>query len=208
MRAPFSGPSLDRRTFMHSVAGAVAGIASFSYPGLASVLSRDNAVAKPASTEAALIDPSFWSGVVIAKAEFALILKSPTRSRRVAVEPGLTIWKGEPVSIDAVNVGDSVMAKGMANADGSLAAWPGWVWVNIGRWDGVITTVGPEGMTVQRQDGTQRTIYFTRSAEVIRAKRQVPVAGGLGSLALGMDIGCVGLRLPDRSLRATRIWIY
>lgn len=200
----FSG-RIGRRTFVRAAVGAIGGIVSFAYPGLANQIEPLRTQARPGTATAN--DPSFWSGSVTGKEAGTLIVTSDVGSRRVRVQEGQTIWREFPVSIDGVNLGDSVMARGDAQPDGSLAARPGWLWVNIGRWDGVITSVGPEAVVVKGHNGAYRTIHFSPSIQVIRSVRQTVFPGGASALRVGMQVGSVGLRLPDRSLRATRIWI-
>jgi hypothetical protein len=197
---------IGRRTFVRAAVGAVAAVVSFSYPGLASILAPDQSRALAVAQGAS--DPSFWSGVVTAKGAQNLIVTSELGSRRVSVQEGATIWRELPVSIDAVSLGDSVMVRGEPQADGSLAARPGWLWVNIGRWDGLIVATVPGGVVVKREDGVHRTVHFSPALQVIRAARQDSIPGGSEALAVGMQVGSVGLRLPDRSLRATRIWVH
>lgn len=192
---------------MRGTIGAVVTILSFPYPGLARILTADGSVSQSAAAKAS-DDATFWSGVVTAKYEGSLVLTSPAGSRRVLVAPGPSIWREIAVSIDAVSLGDSVMAKGDPQPDGSLAAWSGWVWVNIGQWHGTVSAMQPDGLVAKRHDGVERFIHFTPRLEVVAARRQVPIPAGIRALAIGMQIGAVGLRLPDRSMRATRLWMY
>jgi hypothetical protein len=206
---PIFGRKMKRRTFVQSIVGAVLAIASFPYPGLAKALGDPDAP-RTSLTATAVdgADPSFWSGRVTAKEAGSVVLTSAEGSRRVHVQPGPTIWKEFPVSLGEVFLGESVMAKGTPQADGSLAAWPGWVWVNIGQWAGSVTSIRPAAIVVRRHDGVERTVHFSSRIEVIRAVKQVPIAGGTAALSVGMNVGSVGLGLSDRSLRATRIWVY
>lgn len=205
---PLIRSQMTRRGFVRSVIGAFLGVASTLYPGLARVLGADGHAHASAATPVDLKDNSFWSGEVRSKGVDTLVLSSMEGTRTVRIPPGLTIWKEFDVSIDSVNVGDWVMAKGEPQSDGSLLARPGWVWVNAGRWDGTIAAVRPGGLSVKRHDGVERTVHFSRRHEVITAVKQLPVPEGVGALTVGLQIGSVGLVLPDRSLRATRTWIY
>jgi len=181
---------------------------SFAYPGLARVITNDSRSRAAVPTPAEDKDPTFWSGRVTAKTADHLTVTSAEGTRIVRVAPGPTVWKEFDVSIDAIEIGDSVMAKGEPQADGSLLARPGWVFVNGGQWDGTISALRPGGLTVRRHDGVDRVIAFSSRLQVITAAKQRPVAAGVGALTVGRQIGMVGLGLPDRSLRATRIWIY
>ena len=99
------------------------------------------------------------------------------------------------------------MAKGEPQADGSLLARPGWVWASIGQWSGVITAARSSDLLVKRHDGVDRSVGFSPRLEVIRANDQRVVPAGVAALTIGTRIGAVGLVLPNRGLRATRVWI-
>jgi hypothetical protein len=205
---PLLKSGISRRGLLGSIVGAVLSAASFPYPGLARVLTTNEHPASfGAPTPADGNDPSFWSGEVAAKMPDNLVLTSMEGTRVVRILPGPTIWKEFDVAIDAVDIGDWVMAKGEPQPDGSLLAWAGWAFANIGVWHGTITALRAGGLVAKRHDGIDRALSFSRRLEVVTAARQLPVAAGTRALAVGMQIGSVGLVLPDRSLRATRIWI-
>lgn len=137
----------------------------------------------------------------------SLVLSNVEYTRIVRIPPGSTIWKEFDISIDEVNVGDRVMARGEPQPDGSLLARPGWVWVNIATWNGKIIALRPNGLLTRRHDGIERELVFSSRLEVISGKDFSRVPAGPKALTVGVQIGAVGLALPDRSLRATRIWI-
>lgn len=200
---------LTRRGVLGSLVAAALGVVSFAYPGLARVLTTTSAREQPvpAADTPVLIDPTFTSGEVVGKTTESLLLQSAEGTRTVWIRPGKTIWKEFDVSIDAVELGEWVMAKGEPQPDGSLLGRPGWVWASIGQWSGVITTVRSNGLVAKRHDGLNRSVAFSPRLEVIRADDQKPVSAGVAALAVGTRVGAVGLVLPDRSLRATRVWI-
>lgn len=206
MRTRSGGRPLSRRAFVQATVGAILAAASFPYPGLARVL-------REGSGGTGFVDPdgpdpmSFESGRVTAKDADSLTVTSPERTRKIRVQPGRTIYKEFLVSLDEVALGDSVMAKGDPQPDGSLSAWRGWVWVNIGVWNGSIVDLRPDGIRVRRHDGREKDLRFSARLDVIRAKKQVPVPEGTRALAVGSQVGAVIYGVPDGSLRATRIWI-
>lgn len=204
---PFLKSGMSRRSLIGSLTGALLGALSFAYPGLARVSTDVRSAGTGMPTPAADKDPTFWSGKVAAKTRDSLVVTSMEGTRVVRVEPGQTIWKEFDVSVDAVDIGDSVMAKGEPQPDGSLLARPRWVFVNGGQWDGTITAVRPGGLVVRRR-GRDREIALSQRVQVITAVKQLPVAAHIAALTVGREIGMVGLGLPDGSLRATRIWIY
>lgn len=200
--------SLTRRGLVRGLGGAVLGFISVPYPALGRVVSAATATPSTHTVAAGADDPGFWSGRVTAKTTDTLTLSSAAGVRVLRIPAGAVLWKEVPVAIDAVNVGDWVMARGDPQPDGSLAAKPGWAWVNIGQWHGEIIDVGPGGLVVRRADGRVRSVTYSQQVEVIRAHKQVRLAGGTANLTAGLQVGSVGLTLPDQSLRATRIWIY
>lgn len=200
-----------RRSVLASIGGAAIGMVTFAYPGLASAVApaRHERNVIPTSTPS-LRDPGFTGGRVHLKTADTLVVANPEYSRVIRVPPGRTIWKEFDVSIDEVNVGDAVHARGEPQPDGSLLARPGWIWVNIAVWHGRVTGRTAGGVLATRTRGRhvqERELTFSSRVEVISGKDLKPLAQGVGALALGGNIGAVGLALPDGRLRVTRIWV-
>lgn len=201
---------ISRRGLLGSIVGVGVGMASLAYPGLARVLTT---AGHPLSVGGPTLpqdtDQTFWSGTVTAKTKDTLVLTSAVGTRTVRIPPGSLVWKEFDVPLDAVDLGDQVMVKGEPQPDGSLLARPGLVWANGASWDATILGLRPGGLIVKRhRDGAERSLLFSQRLEVITAAKQLPVPEGARALSVGLDIGAVGLALPDGNLRATRIWIY
>jgi hypothetical protein len=67
-------------------------------------------------------------------------LRSDARVRAVRIPSGAVVWKEFDLAPNAIAVGDWVDVKGTPLYDGSLLAKSGWLFVNIGRRDGVVST--------------------------------------------------------------------
>lgn len=117
---------LRRRSVLASIGGAALGLAGLAYPGLARVITPEPQVRDLPRSTPELRDPGFTGGAVQLKTADSLVLTNPEYSRLVRIPPGRTIWKEFDVSIDEVNTGDRVMARGEPQPDGSLLARPGW----------------------------------------------------------------------------------
>lgn len=80
--------------------------------------------------------------------------------------------------------------------------------MNIATWHGLITALRPNGVVARRARGAMdRELVFSSRLEVISGKDLKPLRAGVDALKVGVQIGAVGLALPDGSLRATRIWV-
>lgn len=117
----------------------------------------------------------------------------------------MVVWKEFETSADVIQVGDWLDVKGTPQADGTLVAQSGSIFVNIGRRDGVVESISLNRLTMKHNKGIE-TIELSTRLEVVEAATQANVIGGVSSLTPGTHIGVVGLRLPDGGFRATRIW--
>lgn len=207
---------VDRRSFLRVVAGTALAGFSFFYPGIGSVLGSTLARPRPSLGVAAAAgapnvqrmigpDPTFAGGKVVAKTSEGVILQSAAGVRAVRIPAGTVVWKGSDMTPDAIQLQDWVDVKGTPLEDGSLLARSEWIWVNIGRREGVVKEVSPGAVTLKHNKGTER-IEVAPTLEVIRTSDGAPHVGGIAALKPGTQIGAVGLRLPGGGFRATRIW--
>jgi hypothetical protein len=206
---------IKRGTFLRAGAAAAATL-NFLYPGLtrAAGTVRRETRSLPTTTRppAGVVvmdgpDPTFAGGQVVTKTADGVVLQSHAAVRTVRIPPGTVAWKEFDVTPDVIQLGDWVDVKGTPLADGSLQARSGWVFVNIGRRDGVVgQVVSPTSLNVRNGQSTY-TMELSSRLEVIGAEDGLPLPGGLASLTPGTQFGAVGLRLPNYGFRATRIWI-
>lgn len=209
-----------RRSFLALIAAGSAAGVDFLYPGLAGAAARGKTARGSAHGHASVrqeggrnviemtgMDPGFAGGVVAVATAKGVILRSATAVRTVRFPPGTVVWKEFDVTPEAIEVGDWVDVRGTPLPDGSLRARSGWVWANIGRADGQVTSVSPGGLTIRSESGREVTLEFSPRLEVIHADSGQAVTGGANALRPGLTAGVVGLRLPGNRLRATRIWM-
>lgn len=202
---PVLNPRVSRRGVLTSLAGLAVGIAGLAYPGIGRVLA---AQPRPSSMpDTAENDRGFAGGRVEFVTADSLVLTNAEYTRIVRIPPGSTVWKEFDVALDQVKIGDRVQARGVLQEDGSLLARPGWVWVNIATWHGEVLALRSNGLLTRRRNGMERELVFSRRLEVISGKDLSPIPAGARALVIGSHLGAVGLSMPDRSLRATRIWI-
>lgn len=208
---------IERGTFLQTAAVAAAATLNFLYPGLtraAGVAEARTAGRSLATTPGGTLqqvvgpDPSFAGGEVVAKTADGVVLQSGTTVRAVRIPPTTVVWKEFEVTPDVIQLQDWLDVKGTPLADGSLLARSGWVFVNIGRRDGIVGQVAsPTSLVVQHEKGTY-TMELSPRLEVISAEDGSLLPGGLARLTPGTPFGAVGLRLPNQGFRATRIWLY
>ena len=205
---------LTRRTFIRTAGGITFSLIGFLYPGIQAPLSRVASSSPEVSrgtaptgrvTEMGGLDPSYAGGEVVEKTTEGVILKSDTGVRAVRIPAETSIWKEFDVGPNAIQLHDWLDVKGEPLPDGSLLARSGWVFVNIGRRDGVFEGLSGGGMKLNYDNRTENVELSSR-LEVISATDGKPLAGGMAALMKGTQIGMVGLRLPNGGFRATRIW--
>lgn len=203
---------VERRTFLKMLVAAGVGSADFLYPGLGRAASRAGAPSRSMERQTGAgpmrlqgPDPTYGGGQVVAKTTSGVVLKSDAAVRAVRIPEGTVVWKEFDVTADAIQLQDWVDLKGAPLADGSLQAKSGWIYVNIGRVDGVVDET-PASVLVIKQPTGRRTLELSTRLEVISVEDGSPLPGGIAALTPGTAIGAVGLRLPDGGFRATRVW--
>lgn len=214
---------MERSAFLKSLTFGSVIVANFLYPGVTDA-ARKNASASGAAPGKGSMkltqgpggvqiktlegtDPTYAGGRVVSKSGDGLVLEAGSAVQAVRIATDAVVWKEVEVTLNAIDLDDWVDVKGTPLPDGTLLAWSGWVFVNIGRRDGVIEDIGNKGMTLRQSNGT-RDVAFAEKVEVIHAEDGAPVGQHLAALELGMEVGAVGLLLPQGGFRATRIWAH
>jgi hypothetical protein len=203
----------NRRTLLAGATGAVGGLTGLLYPGAGRALGLDTRRSQSASLPegATLItingpDPGFAGGYVVEKTTDGVILQSDAGSRVVRIKPGSLAWKEYLQPADSViELQDWMDVRGTPLSDGSLEARDEWMWLNIGKTEGAVHHFGPQSIFVEHDKGIQE-LELSSLLEVVNAEDESARLGGITSLAPGVLIGAVGLRLPHNGFRATRIW--
>lgn len=195
---------MERRSFLRNVALGSAVVANFLYPGVTSVVrAQGQNPSTPNTGERPDRDPNFFGGTVVERTPEGIVLAGGDELKAVRITDGTAIWR-EFYGKHQIHIGDYVDVRGTALPDATLQAES--VWVNIGRLDGVIEEKTPVGLTIATRRGRKRGIEFSNQVEVISSNDGSLIPERLESLANGMFIGAVGLRLPNDGFRATRIW--
>lgn len=207
---------IERGTFLKVAVGTAVATVNFLYPGLAGAATtmrpRPRSLASIPQAPTGIViermngpDPSFAGGEVVAKTSDGVVLQSHAATRAIRIPSDTVVWKEFDLTPDVIQLQDWLDVKGAPLADGSLLARSGWVFVNIGRRDGVVGQVSPTGLTVQNGQGTY-TMQLSSGLEVVSVADASPLS--LADLTPGTQFGAVGLRLPNGDFRATRIWIF
>lgn len=204
----------SRRLILKGAALAtLAGATDLLYPGTA--LASRRAFARhgaQTSTEGSVNtltgpDPGFASGTVTEITSNGVLLTNDLRSRVLVFQPGGLVWKEFPQPYNIIQMYDWVSARGEPQEDGALLARSNWVWVNIGKRTGTITSLSASGVTIRGLNGASRSLDFSPYLEVVDKDTATPQAAGINALSLGSIIGAVGVALPNGGFRATRIWL-
>lgn len=201
--------TMKRRGFLSAIGGGALGAVGFLYPGAAGARNIGSSP-RDVIEEPIGVDPTYAGGKVAAKTADGIVVQTPETARAVRIPKGTVVWKEFEGPASLIQLGDWVDVKGEPQNDGSLVARSGWVFVNIGRRDGVIEEISGSGMRLRRSDnrGGHWQIAFSRALEVIDGGDGSPLPRGLADLATGQGVGAVGLLLPNGGFRATRIWTY
>lgn len=208
---------ISRRTILKLIVGTTLATAfNFLYPGISTAIDIGSFGKKsiglaPGTNvkEMKGPDPTYAGGKVVAKNSDGVVLQSESGVRGVRFPSQAVVWKEFDVTPEAIELDDWVDVKGLPLNDGILLAQSGWVFVNIGRLDGAVDQVSekPNMLTVKTKRG-QKLIELSQRLEIIRAKDGLPLSDHISALTSGVEMGAVGLRLPDGGFRATRIWVY
>lgn len=223
---------MERRSFLKAIAASGAAAVNFLYPGLTGVVSAatkgDESIEKhpekhpedPAKhpEKHPEIDPDFAGGYVVERTAEGFVLAAGNEFRAIRLPKDASVWKEfENVDHSEILLGDYVDVRGTSLKDGSLLAKS--AWANIGRLDGTVEQLMPQGGDIMAQGsrvrvaaikGGQREIELSSALQVVRisdADADVMEAS-IANVVPGTKLGAVGLRLPNGGFRATKIWIW
>ena len=221
---------MERRSFLKVIAAGGAAAVNFLYPGLTGVVSAatqaDESIEKhpekhpedPAKhpEKHPEIDPDFAGGFVVERTAEGFVLAAGNEFRAIRLPKDASVWKEfENVDHSEIQIGDYVDVRGTSLADGSLLAKS--AWANIGRLDGTVEQLMPQGGDIMAQGsrvrvaaikGGHREIELSSALEVVRISDADVMAASIMNVVPGTKMGAVGLRLPNGGFRATKIWIW
>lgn len=197
---------MKRRGFLQAAGGSAIAAVGFLYPGVADAARRG--IRSPTASvvpDPGGPDPTYAGGEVVSIDAGGVVLHTPSTARAVRLPNDTKVWKEFDVTPAEIDLGDWVDVKGQPQVDGSLLATSGMVFVNIGRRDGTVENVSSQVMTVRNEHGSH-DLELSRVLEVVHGGDGSLLPRGLADIAVGSEIGAVGLRLPRGGFRATRIW--
>jgi hypothetical protein len=113
-----------------------------------------------------------------------------------------SVWKETEVSPSELEVGDQLDLNGL-RAPASFAAR--YVWVNIGRFDGVVRAVVGTRLELTRLPPSTLTFYVELSRYLV-VVRGADIPATVADLLPGLSVGGVVYRPKNGTPRATKIW--
>lgn len=196
-------PSIDRRRFLSAAAVGGATIVGASALG---GLDPASAFADPTpSLDPAIDSAAFAEGRVTQIKGTALeVLGSHGDQHVIQITNGTSIWKVHPTSIDAVDVGDGLYARGVDMPDGTIAADA--VWVNIVNLHCTVAGIGKD--RIQLTHGHNALV-----GNVLPGTTTASYLGGaqtsdLSGLKIGQAVQVLGAWRPaDDSVDLVTMWV-
>jgi hypothetical protein len=185
--------SLDRRRFLTS---AVLGTATTVVTATAvGAVSPEVAMAEPAfDVEPGGIDPNFAEGRITAiKGGVLQVAGSDGRFHQIYVTSGTSVWKLNPSTVDAAQVGDGLYARGVLMPDGFLAADA--VWLNIVNLEVHIESIGKDVLYLDHNG--ERVVGRVVSGTTAAVYNGTPAVSDLGLLKVGQHVQVLGAWIPD-----------
>lgn len=207
--------SIGRRSFLATIGAGIGMAAEFLYPGTGEAAERlikrplelTSTQTRDTDLQAVAAQRAFAQGAVVSRTGDRFELNADGTSRIVTITPEMVVWREISVSPDAIEIGDWLdVGRGTPMNDGSLLARSEWVFANIGRRDGEIAEIGPDGIDLVTTGQKLPKMELSTHLEIINAEDGSTVPSGLESFGVGDKVGAVGLLLKDGGFRATRMW--
>ncbi len=152
--------------------------------------------------------PNSTSGTVFSRSPTGVIIESVGEQQEVDLRSVLDVWKETSVPAAAIELGDQLDVNGTA---GQVAFVARYVWVNIGRLDGVIRSIDATGMVIAYQRAgdvpRERRVELSPYLEIVQLGPGTMTGATRADLMVGRSVGMVLYRPHDGVPRATRIWL-
>jgi hypothetical protein len=140
------------------------------------------------------IDPNFVEGRITGIAAGMLFVTGSDMSlHRIRVTDGTSLWKLRPTTIDKVEVGDGLYARGVRLDDGTLAADS--VWVNIVNLTAHVAAMGRN--TVHLDHKGKRIIAHVVTGTSAAVYNGTPAVADMSLLQVGKHVQVIGAWHPD-----------
>lgn len=188
---------ISRREFLMQVALGTGALAMSRMPGIG----RGSSPLTPATEEETI----FLEGAVVHVERDRLGVENEETAFTLFVTPKTRLWKGTVTSLEAVEPGDYIFARGLPRGgviDGEFEATK--IWVNIANFYGVIADRMDNciRLCVNGCTSTISLPVYVNADTLLDEKRGF----NLSALSAGQYIQALGLYQKDGSLLATRIF--
>jgi hypothetical protein len=196
-------PPLDRRRFLTSAAVSGATIVGASALG---ALDPAAAFADPTpSLDPAIDTAAFAEGRVTQIKGTAIEVAGSQGDQYVLrITNGTSIWKVHPTSLDAIEVGDGLYARGVDMPDGTIA--PDAVWVNIVNLHCTINGIGRDKVALDHNNNALvgNVLPGTTTASYLGGAQTPDLSG----LKIGQAVQVLGAWRPaDNSVDLVTLWV-
>jgi hypothetical protein len=150
-------------------------------------------------------------GIVVRLVPTGVVIDVVGRETEVDLRSVIDVWKETSVPASAIELNDELSLNGVRAGDGFVARY---VWVNIGRLDGVIRSVDGGDIVVLASVRSGKgfatrevRVRLSTHLDVVRPAPGAMVPGSRADLAVGREVGMVLYRPQSGLPRATRIWV-
>ena len=195
-------PPLDRRKFLSSAAVSGATIVGASALG---ALDPAAAFADPTPSLDPVIDIAFAEGRVTQIKGTALeVAGSHGNQYILQITNGTSIWKVHPTTLDAIEIGDGLYARGVDMPDGTIA--PDAVWVNIVNLDCTVNGIGRDKIHLGHgNNALVGNVLAGTTTASYQGSAQTP---DLSGLKIGQAVQVLGAWRPaDDSVDIVTLWV-
>jgi hypothetical protein len=184
--------AMDRRRLLTNA--VLGGAALVGASALGSFAPEAAFAADPVKIEPGAPDPNFVEGRITGiDAGLLLVTGSDATLNRVRTTAATSIWKLRPATVDQIQVGDGLYARGLRLPDGTLAADS--VWVNIVSLHVTIVAIGRSGLELDHHG--QRIVGHVVPGVSAAAYNGTPPISDLSMITVGKHAQVIGAWRPD-----------
>ena len=185
--------TLDRRKLLTTaVLGSTASLVGATAMG--SLAPEAVGAPRAQAVEPGQPDPNFVEGRITGMDQRMLRVTSSDGSfHRIQLTGGTSIWKLRPTTIDQIEVGDGLYARGVRMPDGVLAAES--VWVNIVNLTVHITSIGKNALHLDHHG--KKIVAHVVPGTSAAVYNGTPAVSDLSMLRVGGHAQVIGAWRPD-----------
>lgn len=185
--------SVDRRKFLSTaVLGSATAVVGATALGS---LAPEAAFADPGPTlDPSGIDPNFAEGRITGiKGGLLMVAGSDGAFHMIQLTGATSVWKLQPTTVDAAQIGDGLYARGVRMPDGVLAADA--VWLNIVNLQVHITSIGRDVLHLDHNGN--RIVGHVVAGTTAAVYNGTPAVTDLSLLQVGKHAQVLGAWRPD-----------